>query len=158
MTGYPPLYTNSGRKGVSMIGLPFRKAVIILVASIITVGFLVNCSSTRQTRRDLPPAEIEKLLASAGFEKTLADTPEKMEKVQSLTQRMVVPHLEDDKVYYVYADAAVCECVYVGDELDYERFKSMLGQAETANPSCIDSRLRENSNWSSWGNLNSMCN
>ncbi len=141
-----------------MIGSILRKTTVFMALLILTAVFITNCSSTRQTRRDLPPAEIEKLLASAGFEKTLADTPEKMEKVQSLTQRMVVPHLEDDKVYYVYADAAVCECVYVGDELDYERFKSMLGQAETANPSCIDSRLRENSNWSSWGNLNSMCN
>jgi hypothetical protein len=158
MIEYPPIYTNSGRIGVSMIGLPFRKAVIILAVSIITAGFLVNCSSTKQTRRELPPAQIEGLLTTAGFQKNLADTPEKMEKIQALTQRMVVPHLDDGKVFYVYADAANCGCVYVGDELDYERFKDMVGRAETANPSCIDSRLRENSNWSSWGNLNSLCN
>jgi len=156
VTEYNP-FTEQGKKGVSMIGSILRKTTVFMALLILTAVFITNCSSTRQTRRDLPPAEIEKLLASAGFEKTLADTPEKMEKVQSLTQRMVVPHLEDDKVYYVYADAAVCACVYVGDELDYERFKDMIGRAETANPSCIDDRLRENSNWSSWGNLNNMC-
>ena len=150
--------TNSGRKGICMRGSASWKVAAITVMLIITTGSLMNCSSTKQTRRELPPAQIEGMLVTAGFQKTLADTPEKMEKIMGLTQRMVVPHLEDEKVYYVYADATVCGCVYVGDELDYERFKSMLGQAETANPSCIDDRLRERSNWSSYGSLNSLCN
>lgn len=140
-----------------MSGSAIRKFAAITVVLIIAAGSLVNCSSTRQTRRELPPAEIEKMLAAAGFEKNLADTPEKMDKILALTQRMVVPHLEDGKVYYVYADGTICGCVYVGDELDYERFKSMLGKAETANSSCIDDRLRKRSNWSSWGSLSSLC-
>jgi len=157
MVKFTSILTNSGRKGIYMSDSASWKVAAITVVLIITAGSLMNCSSTRQTRRELPPAEIEGMLVTAGFQKNLADTPEKMEKVMGLTQRMVVPHLEDGKVYYVYADATVCECVYVGDELDYERFKSMIGRAETENPACIDDRLRERSNWSSYGNLNSLC-
>jgi len=142
---------------LSEFGRVFRKAAMCAAFLIAAVSLIADCSSTKQTRRELPPAQVEGMLVSAGFQKNLADTPEKMEKIQSLTQKMVVPHLEDGKVYYVYADAAFCSCVYVGDELDYERFKSMIGRAETTNPSCIDDRLRENSNWSSWGNLNNLC-
>ena len=54
----------------------------------------------------------EELLAAAGFQLKLADTPDQMAHVQTLTQHQLVPHQKDGKVYYVYADAITCKCLY----------------------------------------------
>jgi hypothetical protein len=64
----------------------------------------------------------EQLLAAAGFEMKLADTPEKLANLNTLTpRRTLIPQERDNRLYYAYADPDLCKCLYVGTSTQYER-------------------------------------
>ncbi len=64
----------------------------------------------------------EQQLAAAGFDQKLADSPEKLANLQLLTPaRKLIPQERNGQLYYVYADPAVCRCMYVGSAAQYER-------------------------------------
>lgn len=64
----------------------------------------------------------EQLLAAVGFQMKLADTPEKLANLRTLTpRRTLIPQAQDDRVYYIYADPDLCECLYVGTSAQYQR-------------------------------------
>ena len=66
----------------------------------------------------------EQLLADEGFQKKVADTPEKLAHLRTLTPaRRLVVHRRDGQLSYVYADPAVCKCLYVGSPAQYERVR-----------------------------------
>ncbi len=65
-------------------------------------------------------------LGSCGFSWKIADTPEKMKQLEALPQRQIVPHQKDGKIYYIYADARDCKCVYIGDEKAYQQYKQFV--------------------------------
>jgi hypothetical protein len=67
-------------------------------------------------------------LGSCGFTWKIADTPEKMQHLEALPQRQIVPHQKDGKIYYVYADARDCKCVYIGDEKAYQQYKQFVAE------------------------------
>jgi hypothetical protein len=69
---------------------------------------------------------MEKLLVSAGFEYKVADSAEKREKLNRLPQHKLLRHSRQDKVRYLYADAAYCNCVYLGDETAYRRLQLLV--------------------------------
>jgi hypothetical protein len=76
-------------------------------------GFMDNPWSTMRT---------EQLLAATGFEMKLADTPEKLANLSTLTpRRTLIPQERDDRLFYVYADPDLCKCLYVGTSSQYER-------------------------------------
>jgi len=76
----------------------------------------------------------EQLLAAAGFEQKLADSPEKLANLQRLTPaRKLVPEERNGQLYYVYADPALCKCMFVGTAAQYERAR----QQELANDQLI---------------------
>ena len=76
-------------------------------------GFLRDRWTTVQT---------EELLVAAGFDQKLADTPEKLAHLQTLTPaRKLVAQERDGHLYYVYADPDLCKCLYVGTAAQYEQ-------------------------------------
>ena len=63
----------------------------------------------------------EQLLASAGFQKKVADTPAKLAHLETLTPaRKLVAHERDGHLYYMYADPELCKCLYVGTAAQYQ--------------------------------------
>jgi hypothetical protein len=74
----------------------------------------------------------EQLLAAAGFQMKMADTPERMAHLQTLAQRQVMPHDQNGQTRYVYADAKGCKCLYVGDESQYDEYEKLLEQQRVA--------------------------
>ena len=63
----------------------------------------------------------EQLLAAAGFQKKLADSPAKLAHLETLAPaRKLVPHRRDGHLYYVYADPETCQCLYVGTAVQYQ--------------------------------------
>jgi hypothetical protein len=76
-------------------------------------GFMDNPWMTQRT---------EQLLAAAGFEMKLADTPEKLANLSALTpRRTLIPQERDNRLYYVFADPDLCKCLYVGTAMQYQR-------------------------------------
>jgi hypothetical protein len=63
----------------------------------------------------------EQLLAAAGFQKKVADSPAKLAHLETLTPaRKLVVHQRDGQLYYVYADPETCKCLYVGTAAQYQ--------------------------------------
>jgi hypothetical protein len=96
--------------------------IIFATITMILIITLEGCSTTKQ----LQVQETEHFLIAAGFQKQLADTPEKLVHLKTLPQKKVIKYQRDEKLYYVYADATACKCLFEGTEEDYQRYKDLL--------------------------------
>ncbi len=54
-----------------------------------------------------------------------ADTPKELAHLKSLPQHRLLHHERDGKRYVLYADAAYCTCVYVGDETTLQHYRNL---------------------------------
>ncbi|HEY8370624.1 MAG TPA: hypothetical protein VIM86_15055 [Thermodesulfobacteriota bacterium] len=75
------------------------------------------------------PTPIE-LVQQAGFRMILADTPEKLAKLEQLTPALVVvPREYKGEPVYTLADPYGCKCLYVGREAEYVRYRQLSSGA-----------------------------
>ena len=65
--------------------------------------------------------EKEGQLAAAGFVRLQADTPQKAAKLQALPQNTITYAQRKSGNTYIYADAAGCNCAYVGNDAAYQQ-------------------------------------
>ena len=95
----------------------------------------------------------EQLLAAAGFKMQLANTPEKLAHLKTLTQQKIVVHEKDGINYYVYADATTCQCVYIGQDANYQNFQQLQVQKNIAQEQQMTAEMNEDSamNWGMCG-------
>jgi hypothetical protein len=87
--------------------------------------------------------DTEQLLAAAGFKMNLTDTPAKMAHLKTLTQHKIVPHQKDGAVYYIYADATTCQCIYWGRDQSYQNFMQLQEQQNIANEERMTAEMNE---------------
>jgi len=111
---------------------------IITVLSIALAG----CAAMKKSEA----TDTEQLLAAAGFKMKLADTPERLAHLKTLTQLKVVPHDRNGKMYYVYADAADCQCLYAGNQEAYQRYENLAVKQNIAQMNEAASM-----DWGMWG-------
>jgi hypothetical protein len=78
---------------------------------------LMGCAGTG---KDAPLNE-QQLLVFSGFSLKLGYTQAALEEVGKLPQRRVVRIESQGQQIYVWADAAGCQCWYVGDQSAYQR-------------------------------------
>lgn len=83
---------------------------------------LLGCATTSPKEKDFGA---EELLVSADFTYKVADTAEKLAKLNRLPQRKLLRHVRQGKVTYLYVDVAYCNCVYIGDEAALERLRRL---------------------------------
>ena len=120
-----------------------RKAWLKSIAVITALGIaLAGCAAIQKS----DSTNTEQMLAAAGFKMKLADTPAKLAHLNTLTQRKVVPHDSDGKMYYVYADAEYCKCIYAGNQENNQRYQSLLVKQNIA-------EMNEDApmDWGMWG-------
>ena len=132
----------------------FTKICLLLLVSISLLSCTFGPKPTRST-----PSNLEGMLLDAGFVSNPADTPEKMARIRSEVQRKVIPVQEDGQIYYLYADADFCQCLYVGDESAFGRFEGLMNMERIERNTCIDDRLRSTQAepWREFGELGSLC-
>ena len=120
-----------------MVNTFLAKGLVLVV--IVALGIvLVGCDE-----------DTEQELSAAGFEAKVADTPEKLAHLQTLTQRKLVRYMKDGKNYYVFADAKQ-NCIYVGDEAAYQKFGQL--QASTGDgPMAARENKAAAMRWDLWG-------
>ena len=122
--------------------------------SIFLMLALVGCAMNRNQKA----VEMKKLLAASGFKMRLADSESKLAQLKELPQRKLVAQNWGGKVRYVYADASICKCAYVGDEKAYKTFQDLALErqisdedrraAERDNPADMDGGgWRFNESW-----------
>ncbi len=97
------------------------KAVVCRVCFAVLVALMVATAGCES----VAAGDMENMLAAAGFSKRVAQTPEQMEKLADLPQRELFRSLHDERVYFIYADATYCRCMYVGDEAAHQRYEEL---------------------------------
>lgn len=116
------------------------------------MGFvLAGCASKRAQQA----MNTERMLHVAGFQMKIADTPEKLKMLKGMPQRKITPYPRDEKIFYVYADAASCGCIYVGTPEAYQRyieFRVQQGIAEDNRKAAqANAAAQTPVNWGVWG-------
>ena len=54
------------------------------------------------------------------------------------------------RMVYAYADPTICDCVYVGDQAAYNRYRDKMSLQELANEQQMNDDMYH-MNWDSWG-------
>lgn len=85
---------------------------------------LAGCSLFRLSPQQ-QAAQVEPVLAAAGFRMLPADTPEKLAHLQKLPPLKLTPRMHKGQVRYAYADPYTCQCLYVGDEQAYQQYQRL---------------------------------
>jgi predicted nucleic acid-binding protein len=101
----------------------------LCLTAVVLVMLLAGCAAIekQETR------STEQLLSAAGFDIKPADTPDKLATLRAMKQnKLVRRQTKDGKLQFLYADAAVCRCVYVGDEQAYQRYQDLAVQQQIA--------------------------
>ena len=100
----------------------------------------------------------EPVLSAAGFQMKLADTPEQLAKIKAMPQRKLRPLKRGGKLYFAYADANGCRCVYLGDEAAYQRYQELSFEQrmedQDRETSVVDEDaaiIDDDAAWDSWG-------
>jgi len=111
--------------------LAYRAAAIV---TLMAVGALSACQTQRQI-----VSEHEDRLSAAGF-------------IIKPANRFVMRQ-NGDRIHYVYADALVCGCLYVGTQQAYNRYKAnelaqhLADEQQLTAQTYSDARWR----WDAWG-------
>lgn len=121
-----------------------RQLVNYSIVSIILIFAMAGCAAMEKSTA----TNDEKMLTAAGFKMQLADTPGKIAHIQSMQQRKIITHVKKGSVYYAYADAEFCKCLYMGTEKNYQEYEKMSIQQNTA-----EMNQAAAMNWDAWGGL-----
>ena len=103
--------------------VPRTAALVILV--------LTGCSLFRLTPQQ-QAAQVEPVLAAAGFRILPADTPEKLAHLQKLPPLKLTPRQHNGQIQYAYADPYSCTCLYVGDEKAFQKYQQLALEQKIA--------------------------
>ena len=91
---------------------------------------LVGCGSAMQQTAN----QQEELLMAAGFAKKPADTPEKMSRLRRVPLYEIAVRKKGDQPVYYYADPNVCQCIYLGNETNYQNYRRLLIERNMRTP------------------------
>jgi hypothetical protein len=114
----------------------------LLAATSITLG---ACES-KATR----VSDKEDLLAAAGFTQLPANSPERQAEMTKLTPNRFVRQAKGDQVTYLYADPLVCNCLYIGDQQAYGRYRQEMFQRKIVDEQRLTAMMNEDAAWD-WG-------
>ncbi len=127
-----------------------KAACMVVLFAVITL--FGSCAAIEKQKA----MDTERMLAASGFKMKLADTPQKMAALEGLPQRKLVPQQHEKKVYFYYADATTCKCLYVGSEKSYQKFQKLATERKMAQDyrwaaqANMDARMNFGM-WGPWG-------
>src|SRR5262249_3510113 len=117
------------------------RTILLLAAAILT---LTGCATLWQK----DAADTEELLAAAGFQVQLADTPERLADLQSMPRQKLVARSEDGKVVYTYGGPAWCPCFYAAGPEEYPAYGRLTLSKVIAGDDFPRDALYQRSPWS----------
>ena len=113
---------------------------------LMTVMCFTGCAS-------MGAQDTEDMLSAAQFTMKKADTPAKLALLQALTQNKIMVHTKNGKNYYIYADAAQCQCLYAGTEMNYQQYQQIRLAKNIADDQLAAAEMNQSAmmNWGGWG-------
>ena len=121
-----------------------------LIVMTLSLGvFLTGCATSQKNKA----IDKEQLLASAGFQKKLADSQEKLDHLKEMPQLKIFKKEKDGTLYYVYADEKSCKCLYYGDKNAYENYQQILLNMKMEKDAAASAAMHRAGarDWGMWG-------
>jgi hypothetical protein len=109
--------TEVAKRGQQMKWLKHIRILVILAPGLIMAS--AGCSGAPVNKT----LQAEEALAAAGFQLKMADTPAKLDRINRMPQKQVVRGMVKDREIYLWADAAGCQCYYLGSLQNYEQLR-----------------------------------
>jgi hypothetical protein len=112
----------------------------------------MGCAGSSPSLSPLVPAPqtVEQLLSAAGFKQIYPTTPAQQARLKNMPQKQIFLISKGPKVYYVYADASGCACLYAGNQQNYRNFQTLLTQSQLVAEQYQAAQMNT-WDWDSWG-------
>ena len=98
-----------------------KQLTTVLMAAALGAA-LGGCASAMQQTA----SQQEELLTAAGFSMKPANTPGKMSRLRKLPLYEVGMRKKGEQPIYYYADPNYCQCIYLGNESNYQAYRQLL--------------------------------
>jgi hypothetical protein len=146
-----PIARFGGKGGAGKMGITMPETTW-LRGAIVGLGLVVALAGCAAIERH-DAEQTEQMLAAAGFQMRPADTQAKLADLERLQQHQLVRHERDGETTYVYADAADCQCLYTGDQANYDQFQKLQVQEDVAQQEMMAAEMNQQAamNWEMWG-------
>ena len=115
-----------------------NKSILMIFAACVALS---ACAQVQQK---------EDLLAAAGFTLVPANTPQRQASLASLPPHKFAQQVRNNVVVYIYADPTICDCLYVGNQAAYDRYRQEVFAKNLANEQQMTAQINE-MEWGAWG-------
>ena len=122
--------------------MPFRNSLLALLGPVLLLSSCTNPQQRVENKEDL--------LAAAGFIARPANTPERQAMLRRLPPDRFVRRARENQFVYLFADPLVCNCLYIGDEAAYGRYRQEMQKRLIANEQLLSAEMSEDTTWT-WG-------
>ena len=112
------------------------------------LAFIVVCVAVSACANQVQNKE--DMLAASGFTVVPANTPQRQTSLTTLPPHKFVQQVRKNAVIYVYADPTICQCLYVGNQAAYDRYRANVFQKKLADEQAFTAQVNE-MNWEGWG-------
>jgi hypothetical protein len=92
----------------------------------------------------------EDLLAAAGFTLVPANTPQRQAKLSGLPAHKFSRQVRNNAVLFIYADPTICDCLYVGNQAAYDRYRQEVFARNLADEQQMTAEAYQ-MDWDGWG-------
>lgn len=113
-------------------------------------GLLLLATCVAMTACAAQVQQKEDLLAAAGFTLVPANTPQRQAKLASLPPHKFSRQVRNGAVIFVYPDPTICDCLYVGNQAAYDRYRQEVFQTNIANEQAMTAESYQ-MDWGGWG-------
>jgi hypothetical protein len=92
----------------------------------------------------------ENMLAAAGFTIVPANTPQRQASLKSMPPHKFVRQVRNNAVIFTYADPTICDCMYVGNQAAYDRYRQDVFVKNIASEQEMTAQINR-MDWGPWG-------
>lgn len=123
-----------------------RLRALAAVAVMAGAVALAGCQSTG-------PTSTTSMLSAAGFTMKVADTPDKKAALASLPANQVTMRQVKGKNVFLYADPRGCNCLYVGNDANYQTYQGLAFDRSVASQQLLAAQINAEADWDygAWG-------
>ena len=119
--------------------MPQIRLTLVMIAACVAVS---ACAAQVQNK--------ENMLAAAGFTLVPANTPQRQTSLAAMPPHKFVRQLRNNMVIFTYADPTICDCLYVGNQAAYDRYRAEVFAKNLANEQQMTAQIN-NMDWGYWG-------
>jgi len=118
----------------------FNRSRIVAAIALLTVA--VGCATTSSSH--------ENMLAAAGFQQKMADTPKKQELLNTLPKGQLTLITWKGQSYYVQPDSAASNMAWVGRAAEYQTYQQLRLAKQLSNDNLMAAQMNQNAMYA-WG-------